>query len=58
MQTVDSLKDFIALSSCGNGEKNFLEQCDDGNIVDTDTCSNTCTTRMACQTEHLSAAPK
>lgn len=30
---------------CGNGRVEGKEECDDGNRVDTDTCSNTCKTR-------------
>jgi len=31
---------------CGNGVKEGTEQCDDGNQVNTDACSNTCTTNV------------
>ena len=30
------------LSTCGNGEIEGDEQCDDGNMVDTDGCNNSC----------------
>jgi cysteine-rich repeat protein len=33
-----------ALESCGNGNLDPGEQCDDGNCVDNDACTNTCTT--------------
>ena len=33
--------------ACGNGIKEGAEQCDDGNQVNTDTCSNTCTSNDA-----------
>ena len=31
---------------CGNGVIEGTEQCDDGNLVNTDACSNTCTTNV------------
>lgn len=33
----------LSLSICGNGERESDEDCDDGNQVDTDTCTNVCT---------------
>jgi len=29
-------------TACGNGMKEEHEECDDGNMIDTDTCSNSC----------------
>ncbi len=36
------------LESCGNGLPDSGEQCDDGNTVDTDACSNACTLNPVC----------
>ncbi|MFA7169445.1 MAG: DUF4215 domain-containing protein [Candidatus Paceibacterota bacterium] len=33
----------ISCNNCGNGKLEFNEECDDGNSVDDDSCSNTCT---------------
>lgn len=36
------------LVSCGNGTVDAGEQCDDGNTINTDACSNACTTNPIC----------
>ena len=37
----------VAAASCGDGTVNDAEQCDDGNTVDGDGCSSTCTDEAA-----------
>jgi cysteine-rich repeat protein len=38
---------------CGDGIVDNIEKCDDGNIVDTDDCSNTCNINSSCRLEVL-----
>ena len=38
----DSATCSLSIQYCGDGEQNWSEQCDDGNGVNTDACSNTC----------------
>jgi cysteine-rich repeat protein len=38
----NALTDNDCLPRCGNGVKEGLEQCDDGNMNNTDACTNTC----------------
>ena len=38
---------------CGDGIVDNIEKCDDGNIVDTDDCSNTCEINSSCRLEVL-----
>jgi cysteine-rich repeat protein len=42
--TVDHFSQFalLVVSDCGNGTKEYAEECDDGNAVDDDCCDNTC----------------
>lgn len=55
--TVQSLKEIVVSSQCGNGIREGDEACDDGNFRNTDDCSNACAIRHACDDEHLAAAP-
>ena len=44
IQSSLNVEDSIACSACMNGDLEVGEQCDDGNTVNTDSCTNTCTT--------------
>lgn len=39
---LDTTECQLAAGTCGNGMREGAEQCDDGNQVDTDTCTNDC----------------
>jgi cysteine-rich repeat protein len=56
--SIQSLTDLVQITECGNATKEYGEQCDDGNMVDTDSCTNACQLRRECPKEHLSAAPQ
>jgi cysteine-rich repeat protein len=45
LQTYDCSRhcDIILLATCGDGKRFGSEQCDDGNKVNGDGCSSTCT---------------
>jgi cysteine-rich repeat protein len=43
----DSVGDACDLQTCGNGTPELAEACDDGNLVDGDGCSSTCSVEAA-----------
>jgi cysteine-rich repeat protein len=51
-----AIKDILGDLGCGNGQVEGDEACDDGNVVDGDGCSTTCTSVPVCTGSGLSCS--